>query len=177
MDVATVMCDAVRMRDDDERGWLGEVDAPDPPVALTTLEIVNLQVLAREQIRRATNRLERKRAAAGPARPLPGRDADVVRQAVFSAIDAKLEAWLQECWPLVDAAKAVPRVVETSGEGETVGEARWNAGRAMEQRVNGRFDADRVEFVVVSEGVRGMLGVGQEPARVIARLSLGERVA
>ena len=56
--------------------------------------------------------------------------------------------------------------VETTGE--TVGEAKWAALRELEQLVPG-LDRDRVEFEVLSEGERGLLGVGYTPARVIAR--------
>ena len=58
-----------------------------------------------------------------------------------------------------------PVVVEATGE--SVGEAKWSALRELEQRVPG-LDRDRVEFQVVSEGERGLLGVGFTPARVIA---------
>jgi spoIIIJ-associated protein len=52
--------------------------------------------------------------------------------------------------------------------GETVGEAKWAALRELEQR-HPRLDKSAVHFEVVSEGERGLLGVGYEPARVIAR--------
>jgi spoIIIJ-associated protein len=51
--------------------------------------------------------------------------------------------------------------------GETVGEAKWAALRELEQRHPG-LDKSAVQFEVVSEGERGLLGVGYEPARVIA---------
>jgi spoIIIJ-associated protein len=51
--------------------------------------------------------------------------------------------------------------------GETVGEAKWAALRELEQRVPG-LDRESVQFQVVSEGERGLLGVGFTPARVIA---------
>ena len=51
--------------------------------------------------------------------------------------------------------------------GETVGEAKWAALRELEQRHPG-LDKSAVEFEVVSEGERGLLGVGYEPARVVA---------
>jgi spoIIIJ-associated protein len=56
--------------------------------------------------------------------------------------------------------------VETTGE--TVGEAKWTALRELEQLVPG-LDRDGVQFEVVSEGERGLLGVGYTPARVVAR--------
>ena len=52
--------------------------------------------------------------------------------------------------------------------GETVGEAKWAALRELEQRHPG-LDKSAVQFEVVSEGERGLLGVGYEPARVVAR--------
>jgi spoIIIJ-associated protein len=58
-------------------------------------------------------------------------------------------------------------VVETTGE--TVGEAKWAALRELEHRHPG-LDKAAVRFEVVSEGERGLLGVGYEPARVIAML-------
>jgi len=55
--------------------------------------------------------------------------------------------------------------VETTGE--TVGEAKWSALRELERRCPG-LDKSAVRFQVVSEGERGLLGVGFTPARVIA---------
>lgn len=54
--------------------------------------------------------------------------------------------------------------------GETVGEAKWAALRELEQRFPG-LDKAAVRFEVLSEGERGLLGVGYTPARVIAALS------
>jgi spoIIIJ-associated protein len=48
-----------------------------------------------------------------------------------------------------------------------VGEAKWAAVRQLEQLVPG-LDRERVEFQVVAEGERGLLGVGYTPAHVIA---------
>ena len=56
-------------------------------------------------------------------------------------------------------------VVETTGE--TVGEAKWAALRELELRHPG-IDKSAVRFEVVSEGERGLLGVGYAPARVLA---------
>jgi spoIIIJ-associated protein len=58
-----------------------------------------------------------------------------------------------------------PPVVEA--EGETVGEAKWMALRELERRFPG-VARDAVTFQVVSEGERGLLGVGTSPARVVA---------
>jgi spoIIIJ-associated protein len=58
-------------------------------------------------------------------------------------------------------------VVETTGE--TVGEAKWAALRELELRHPG-IDRSAVSFEVVTEGERGLLGVGYAPARVLARL-------
>jgi spoIIIJ-associated protein len=55
--------------------------------------------------------------------------------------------------------------VET--EGETVGEAKWAALRELE-KLNPAIDKEAVRFQVVSEGERGILGVGYSPARVVA---------
>jgi spoIIIJ-associated protein len=54
--------------------------------------------------------------------------------------------------------------------GETVGEAKWAALRELERRHPG-LDKSAVQFEVVAEGERGILGVGYEPARVIAHVS------
>lgn len=59
-----------------------------------------------------------------------------------------------------------PRSVE--GTGETVGEARWAATRELERRFPG-LDREDIDFQVLSEGERGLMGVGREPARVLAR--------
>ena len=56
-------------------------------------------------------------------------------------------------------------VVEATGE--TVGEAKWAALRELE-RVQPGLDRNAVRFEVVSEGERGLLGVGYSPARVMA---------
>jgi spoIIIJ-associated protein len=53
--------------------------------------------------------------------------------------------------------------------GETVGEAKWAALRELEQRFPS-LDKGAVRFEVVSEGERGLLGVGYKPARVLAHL-------
>ena len=53
--------------------------------------------------------------------------------------------------------------------GETVGEAKWAALRELE-RLHPGLDKSSVRFQVVSEGERGLLGVGYEPARVVASL-------
>jgi spoIIIJ-associated protein len=58
-------------------------------------------------------------------------------------------------------------VVTVEATGETVGEAKWAALRELESRVPG-LDREHVEFQVVSEGERGLLGVGFSPARVVA---------
>jgi spoIIIJ-associated protein len=58
-----------------------------------------------------------------------------------------------------------PLSVEATGE--TVGEAKWVALRELERSAPG-IDKAAVRFQVVSEGERGLLGVGFEPARVIA---------
>jgi spoIIIJ-associated protein len=58
-------------------------------------------------------------------------------------------------------------VVEATGE--TVGEAKWAALRELERMAPG-LDKAAVRFEVLSEGERGLLGVGYAPARVIAQL-------
>jgi spoIIIJ-associated protein len=51
--------------------------------------------------------------------------------------------------------------------GETVGEAKWAALRELERQRPG-IDRNTVRFEVVTEGERGLLGVGYAPARVVA---------
>ncbi len=60
--------------------------------------------------------------------------------------------------------------VRVEATGETVGEARWAALHELERRYPS-LDRDLVEFAVLSEGQRGLLGVGYEPARVVAALA------
>jgi len=62
--------------------------------------------------------------------------------------------------------------VRVEATGETVGEAKWAALRELEQLVPG-LDREAVEFQVVSEGKRGLLGVGYTPAQVVASAAVG----
>jgi spoIIIJ-associated protein len=62
--------------------------------------------------------------------------------------------------------------LQVEGTGETVGEAKWSALRELERQRPG-LDKSAVRFQVVSEGERGLLGVGFTPARVIASISAG----
>ena len=57
--------------------------------------------------------------------------------------------------------------LQVEATGETVGEAKWAALRELERLAPG-LDKAAVRFQVVSEGERGILGVGYAPARVIA---------
>jgi len=66
--------------------------------------------------------------------------------------------------------------VTVESTGETVGEAKWAALRELELLVPG-LDRDSVEFQVVSEGERGLLGVGFTPAQVVASASVQEQPA
>ena len=66
---------------------------------------------------------------------------------------------------------APPLRVETTGE--TVGEAKWAALRELE-RLHPGVDRSAVHFQVVSEGERGLLGVGYSPARVVAAVDAAE---
>jgi spoIIIJ-associated protein len=59
--------------------------------------------------------------------------------------------------------------LQVEATGETVGEAKWSALRELERRRPG-LDKSAVRFQVVSEGERGLLGVGFTPARVIAKV-------
>ena len=62
-------------------------------------------------------------------------------------------------------------LVELEAEGETIGEAKWQALRELE-RVHPGLDRDSVAFEVLTEGERGLLGVGTSPARVLARVDV-----
>jgi len=57
--------------------------------------------------------------------------------------------------------------LQVEATGETVGEAKWSALRELERIAPG-VDKGAVHFQVVSEGERGLLGVGYAPARVVA---------
>jgi len=58
--------------------------------------------------------------------------------------------------------------VRIEASGETVGEAKWTALRELERLVPG-LDREQVEFEILAEGERGLLGVGYTPARVVAK--------
>jgi spoIIIJ-associated protein len=57
--------------------------------------------------------------------------------------------------------------VQVEASGDTVAEAKWNALHELE-RLHPRLDKESVQYQVVSEGQRGILGVGFQPARVVA---------
>jgi spoIIIJ-associated protein len=67
-------------------------------------------------------------------------------------------------------------VLSVEATGETVGEAKWAALRELEGLRPG-LDKAAVTFQVVSEGERGILGVGYSPARVVATAAVGVPVA
>ncbi len=60
--------------------------------------------------------------------------------------------------------------ISVEATGETVGEAKWSALRELERRVPA-LDREAVRFQVVSEGERGLLGVGYMPALVVASVA------
>ena len=64
--------------------------------------------------------------------------------------------------------------VSVEATGETVGEAKWKALRDLERLAPG-LDKETVRFQVVSEGERGLLGVGYTPARVVASADAPEQ--
>jgi spoIIIJ-associated protein len=65
--------------------------------------------------------------------------------------------------------------LQVEATGETVGEAKWAALRELEKLRPG-IDKGAVRFQVVSEGERGLLGVGFAPARVIAAVDAAAAV-
>jgi len=74
----------------------------------------------------------------------------------------------------VSAETEQPLQVEATGE--TVGEAKWAALRELEKLQPG-LDKASVRFQVVSEGERGLLGVGYAPARVVASVDASAAAA
>jgi spoIIIJ-associated protein len=60
------------------------------------------------------------------------------------------------------------RSFEAEGAGDDVTAARGEALREL-RALAGDVAEEDVEFVVVSEGERGLMGVGRQPARVVAR--------
>jgi spoIIIJ-associated protein len=65
--------------------------------------------------------------------------------------------------------------LEVEAAGETIGEAKWQAMRELE-RLQPGLDRDAVTFDVLTEGERGLLGVGTSPARVVARVEAAAAV-
>jgi spoIIIJ-associated protein len=63
--------------------------------------------------------------------------------------------------------------ITVEATGETVGEAKWSALRELERLVPS-LDRDAVSFQVVSEGERGLLGVGFTPALVVASIDVAD---
>ncbi len=66
--------------------------------------------------------------------------------------------------------------ISVEATGETVGEAKWAALRELEKQQPG-LDKSAVHFQVVTEGERGLLGVGFAPAKVVATVSTDAAVA
>ena len=85
------------------------------------------------------------RLCAGRRRPAPARQAETERRGQAEVSDE----------------------LSVEATGETVGEAKWSALRELEQLAPG-IDREAVRFQVVTEGERGLLGVGYTPARVVA---------
>jgi spoIIIJ-associated protein len=69
-----------------------------------------------------------------------------------------------------------PQEISVEATGETVGEAKWAALRELEKQQPG-LDKSAVHFQVVTEGERGLLGVGFAPAKVVATVSTDAAVA
>jgi spoIIIJ-associated protein len=66
--------------------------------------------------------------------------------------------------------------VTVEATGETVGEAKWSAVRELQLRVPG-LARESIRFQVVSEGERGLLGVGYTPASVLATATVASPTA
>ena len=71
--------------------------------------------------------------------------------------------------PRSDNVQPSPETVEATGKGETSGEAKWAALRELEKLVPALVKED-VEYEVIAEGERGLLGVGFVEATVVARV-------
>jgi spoIIIJ-associated protein len=65
--------------------------------------------------------------------------------------------------------------ITVEATGESVGEAKWTAVRELQRRVPG-LDREAIRFQVVSEGERGLLGVGYTPASVVATADVPDTV-
>ena len=63
--------------------------------------------------------------------------------------------------------------ISVEATGETVGEAKWSAVRELQRRVPG-LARDAITFQIVTEGERGLLGVGYTPAAVVASAAVPE---
>ncbi len=66
--------------------------------------------------------------------------------------------------------------ITVEATGETVGEAKWSAVRELQRRVPS-LARDAISFQVVSEGERGLLGVGYTPATVVASAAVPDSAA
>jgi spoIIIJ-associated protein len=66
--------------------------------------------------------------------------------------------------------------ISVEATGETVGEAKWAALRELERQHPG-MDKSAVHFQVVTEGERGLLGVGFTPAKVVATITADAAVS
>lgn len=176
-----------------------EVITPDPPEAFTAYELISMRRLASAAYRRSAKRAQ-ENIETGRIRSFPGGDADANKAANFGSIVSKVEEWLDATWARVweamlaegaDAADEAgsrerwteatklegsrlgilhPSPMSAEGEGVTVGEARWQAVEKLKMKLDGAPPPRDLEIVVISEGTRGLLGVGQEPARVLARM-------
>ncbi len=69
-----------------------------------------------------------------------------------------------------EGRQEVNEELSVEATGETVGEAKWAALRELE-RLSPGLDKGAVQFQVVAEGERGLLGVGYTPARVVATVA------
>ncbi len=106
----------------------------------------------------------RRSAARGRRRAAATRKPKAESEATPAVAD-RPTATRQEEEEAREAMSDEPLRVETTGE--TVGEAKWAALRELEQLYPG-LDKASVRFQVLTEGERGLLGVGYTPARVVA---------
>ncbi len=147
-----------------------------PPIPVEPGERQSL----REMFRQATNpggsdeKSGGKPGEAGPpakvARPAPKPPAKARRPGAAKATATQQESEHPSAAPAGTREAVMSERQSVEAIGETVGEAKWTAVRELERRVPG-LDRAAVEFQVLSEGERGLMGVGREPARVVASVT------
>ena len=132
--------------------------------------LITRRLVPKPRRRRAPSLRAAPRRSARRA-PSPRSPATVLRpRPVQSEAEGAAEAAARQAEPgrLTQVSdESDPSEISVEATGETVGEAKWKALRELERLAPG-LDKAGVRFQVVSEGERGLLGVGFTPARVVA---------